>query len=228
MNVTFSSAEHSKGCTATGPPGWTFSHFIPATFDPLLAAFDATMVNIPYAMGPSLLQWQYGTNVLIPKSVASLRVDKLQTILLLHLEFNQNNKLLGRAVMSQAEAYAQMPPEQYGSRKKHQAIKAALNKVLTQDIWRRKRQSGALCSNDTKACYDRVVHPFAILCMLRLGTPMGPLLYMFIKLQKMKHFICTALESHLLHLRARRYPFKDLDKATAQVPLLGRWSAPQS
>jgi hypothetical protein len=37
--------------------------------------------------------------------------------------------------MSHAEASAQMPAEQYGSRKKHRAIKAALNKVLTQDIW---------------------------------------------------------------------------------------------
>jgi hypothetical protein len=78
MNVTFSTTEHSKGWrkakefTATGPSGWTFSHFIAATFDPLLAAFDATMANIPYAMGYSSRQWQYGTNVMIPKSVASL------------------------------------------------------------------------------------------------------------------------------------------------------------
>jgi hypothetical protein len=63
MNGTFSTAEHSKGWrkakafTATGPSGWTFSHFIAGTFDPLLAAFDATMANIPYATGYSSLQW---------------------------------------------------------------------------------------------------------------------------------------------------------------------------
>jgi hypothetical protein len=61
MKVIFLSAEHSKGWrkakefTATGLSGWTFSHFIAGTFDPLLAAFDATMANIPYAMGHSSL-----------------------------------------------------------------------------------------------------------------------------------------------------------------------------
>jgi hypothetical protein len=116
---------------------------------------------------------------MIPKSTASLRVVKLCTLLLLDPEFNQNNKILGRNLMSHAEASAQMPAEQYGSRKKHRAIKAALNKVLIRDIWRQKRQSGALCSNDAKSCYDRVVHSFAILCMLCLGCPLGPVLSMF-------------------------------------------------
>jgi hypothetical protein len=72
---------------------------------------------------------------MIPKSVASLRVDKLRTWLLLDPEYNQNNKLLGHSVMAHAEKYGQIPAEQYGSRKKHRAIEAALNKVLTQDIW---------------------------------------------------------------------------------------------
>jgi hypothetical protein len=76
----------------------------------------ATMANIPYATGYSPLRWQSGTDVMIPKSVASLRVDKLRTILLLDPEFNQNNKLLGRSLMSHAEKYSQMPAEQYGSR----------------------------------------------------------------------------------------------------------------
>jgi hypothetical protein len=109
-----------------------------------------------------------------------------------------------------AKAYEQMLPEQYGSRKKHQAIEAALNKVLTQGIWRQKRQSGALCSNDAKSCYDRVVHPFAILCMLRLGYPMGPLISMFSMLQKMKHFICTAYGVSSSSFTSDEVPFQGL------------------
>jgi hypothetical protein len=108
---------------------------------------------------------------MIPKSITSLRVDKLYTLLLLDPEFNQNNKALGRAAMLNAKEHSQIPPEQYGSRKRHRAIEAALNNVLTQDIWRQKRQSGTLCSNDANSCYDLVVHSFAILSMLRLGCP---------------------------------------------------------
>jgi hypothetical protein len=57
MKVTFSVEQHIQGWrkarefTATGPSGLTFSHFIAATHDPLLASFDATMANIPYATG---------------------------------------------------------------------------------------------------------------------------------------------------------------------------------
>jgi hypothetical protein len=62
MKVIFSVEKHSKGWrkanefTATGPAGWTFSHFIAATFDPPLAFFDTMMANIPYTTGYSSLQ----------------------------------------------------------------------------------------------------------------------------------------------------------------------------
>jgi hypothetical protein len=109
MKVVFSIQQHIRGWrkarefTATAPTGLNFSHFIAASYDPILASFDATMANIPYATGYSSLRWQSGSNIRIPKSVASLRVDKLRTILLLDPEFNHNNKLLGRSLMSHAE-----------------------------------------------------------------------------------------------------------------------------
>jgi hypothetical protein len=158
MKVIFSVDQHIKGWqkarefTASGPSGLTFSHFIAATYDPALPSFDVTMVNIPYATGYSSIRWQSGTDIMIPKSVAFLQVNKLRTLRLLDPEFNQNNTLLGRSVMAHTEAYSHIPAEQYGSRKKHRAIEAALNKFLTQDIWYQKWQSGALCSNEAKSC----------------------------------------------------------------------------
>ena len=116
MNQHMHGWRKAREFTATGPSGLTFSHFMVATHDPLLASFDVTMANIPYATGYSPLRWQSGTDVMIPKSTASLRVDKLRTILLLDPEFNQDNKMLGQSLMSQAEQFShQMPAEQYGS-----------------------------------------------------------------------------------------------------------------
>ena len=115
MKIVFLTDEHKQGWkkarefTATGPSGLTFSHFIAATYDPMLASFDTTMANILYATGYSPKRWQAGTDVMIPKSAISLRVDKLRTILLLDPEFNQNNKILGRSLMSHAEAHSQIP-----------------------------------------------------------------------------------------------------------------------
>jgi len=95
--------------------------------------------------------------------------------------------------MSQAEQCSQMPAEQRGSCKKHLSIEAALNEVLTQDIWRQKRQSGTLCSNDAKLRCDRVARSFAVLCVLRLGCPLGQVLSTFAALQQAQRFIGTAL-----------------------------------
>ena len=53
MNVGWRKA---REFTATGPSGLTFSHFMAATHDPLLASFDVTMANIPYATGDSPLR----------------------------------------------------------------------------------------------------------------------------------------------------------------------------
>jgi hypothetical protein len=224
MSVVLSIAQHirgwkkSKEFTATGPSGLTFSHFIASTYDPMLASFDSTMANIPCATGYSPLCWQSGTGVMIPKSIASLRVDKLWTILLLDPELNQNNKLLGRSLMRQAEKYSQMPAEQHGSRKKHRAVEAALNKVLTQDIWRQKRQAGALCSNGAKSCYDLVFHSFSILCMLRLGCPPGPVISMFTTLQKMQHFMGAAFGVLSTSFKRVDVPFQGLGQGNGAGP----------
>jgi hypothetical protein len=216
MRVVFSVAGHVQGWrkvrefTTLGPSGFTLSHFIAGTFDPAIASFDATTANIPYATGCSSLWWQTGTDVMIPKSVASLWVDKLRTLLLLDPEFNQNNKLLGRSVMVHAEHHNQMPAEQYGSRKKHRAIEAALKKVLTHRIWHQKRHPGALCSNDAKSCYNRVVHSSAILSMLCLGCPWGPLISIFATLQKMNHFIGSAFGVSSTSFKGSEVPFQGL------------------
>jgi hypothetical protein len=46
--------------------------------------------------------------------------------------------------------------------------------------------------NDAKSCYDRIVHVFAILCILEFGVQLEPLLSIFQCLQKGEHKICTA------------------------------------
>jgi hypothetical protein len=97
-------------------------------------------------------------------------------------------------------------------------IEAALNKVLTQDIWHQKRQAGALCSYDAKSCYDRVVHSFAILCMLRLGCPLGPILSMFATLQKMQHFIGTAFGVSDTLFNGGEIPFQGLGQGNGAGP----------
>jgi hypothetical protein len=60
------------------------------------------------------------------------------------------------------------------------------------DILRQRRQAGALCSNDAKSCYDRIVHNIASLAMRRTGMPAEPIRSMFDTLQKAEHRVTTA------------------------------------
>jgi hypothetical protein len=55
----------------------------------------------------------------------------------MHASFNKNNKKMGRDMMYFAEQRKILAKEQYGSRKHHQSIIAALlNKRLTMDLLR--------------------------------------------------------------------------------------------
>jgi hypothetical protein len=118
-------------------------------------------------------------------------VDKLRTIVLFDPEANCTFKFLGCAVMAHAEKHNQLPEEQYGSRKRKTAITHALNKRLSYDLMRQLKTAGALCSNDAKSCYDRILHSMASLCLKHLGLPEGAIICMFTTLQNLEHTVRT-------------------------------------
>jgi endonuclease/exonuclease/phosphatase family metal-dependent hydrolase len=198
ISVEISTEEHQKAWTkqkertSAEPTGLSFSHYKAAAQDKLLSDFDATMRNIPYANGIAPNLWKNITDVEILKKANVYDIHLMRTIQLMNSELNLNNKKLGRDLMTRGEKSNLIAREQFGSRKKHQSITAALNKRLTMDLLRQKRQAGALCSNDAKSCYDRVVHSIASLSMRRLGAPIEPINSMFKSLQMAAHRIKTA------------------------------------
>jgi hypothetical protein len=134
------------------------------------------------------------TDVAILKKDGVYDVERMRTILLMNAEFNiMNNKKLGRELMVNAELHGEIALEQYGSRRHHQCILAALNKRLTVDNLRQARRAGAPCANDAKSCYDHVVHGIATLAMRRMmGNLANPIELMFSTLHKASHKIRTA------------------------------------
>jgi hypothetical protein len=91
--------------------------------------------------------------------------------------------------MAHAEAHNQLADEQCGSRKKKRAISHALNKRLSYNLLRQLKLPCALCSNDAKSCYDRILHSVASLCLRRLGLPESAIMCMFTTLQDMEHTV---------------------------------------
>lgn len=183
----------AKEKTAPGPSGYHFGHFkantLPEAMD--LAAFDTTMASICYDTGHSPRLWQQGLNCMLEKKKGNFRVDKLRAILLYEADFNMLQKILGRDCMFLAEELQAVAKEQYGCRKEHSAVNQGLNKTLTFDLLRQSRQPGALCSNDAKSCFDRIVHSIASLSLQRVGVPRAPLVCIFTTIRNLEHRIRT-------------------------------------
>jgi hypothetical protein len=161
------------------------------------------MAHIPYISGYSPVRWQQGTDVMSEKKKGNFRADKLRAILLYEAEFNQNNKKLGRDMMYTAERLQQVAKEQYGSRKDKAAIEQCLNKRLTFDLARQLKRPLAMCSNDARSCYDRIVHSVASLCMRRMGVEEPPIVCMFTTIQNLKHHIRTVYGDSELSLTGK-------------------------
>ena len=126
------------------------------------------------------------------KKPGNYKVADMRTIVLYEADFNQNNKLLGRSTMFNAESLGLLADEQYGSRKSHSAIEHGVNKCLTFDLLQQKWHPGSLCSNNAKSCYDCIVHLVASISMQCIGAPLMPIVSMFSTIQHMQHHVRTA------------------------------------
>ena len=195
--LTMNPTDHTIGWkkmkerTSPGYSSLSFAQFKAATLHPDLCSLDTTLANIPFYSGISPARWQQGIDVMLQKQEGNFNVEKLRAILLYESDFNQNNKRFGHQFMYLAEKYKAMAMEQFGSRKRMSAVDQSLNKCLTFDLWRQFRTPGALCSNDAKSCYDRIVHNFASICLQRMGAPIAPVVSMFSTIQKLNHHIRT-------------------------------------
>lgn len=129
---------------------------------------------------------------MIQKKANKTDIDNLRTICLFEVDANYLFKHIGREMMRNAEKYSTIAKEQYGSKKNHRAIDLAVNKVLTNDILRQAKRTGAVCSNDAKACYDLIGHTQASLCMQRQGVPPAAVKCLFTTLQEATHCVRTA------------------------------------
>jgi hypothetical protein len=106
-----------------------------------------------------------------PEKAGATLVEKLRTNILFQGDFNYLKKYMGRHMMKDSEAYEQLAWEQYGSREGKKTIDQALHKVLSFDLTQHAWVGAAMCSNDAKSCYDRIVHEITSIVMQHQNVP---------------------------------------------------------
>jgi hypothetical protein len=181
-----------RSTTSSSPFSPLFTDFIAGCSDRETAALDAAMANIPLMTGYRPVSWRQAVDAMIPKKTVSALVCKLRIIVLFNALLNLINKRVGRDMIQQAERLEAIPKEVYGSRKHHRSVECALNKVLSMDILRQRRRPAALCSNDAKSCYNRILHSIASIAMRRLGVAPEVCHMLFGTLQDIRHYIRTS------------------------------------
>jgi hypothetical protein len=182
----------AKENTSCFPSEITFATLKASSYDDTLANLDCALTRIPLETGYSPKRWQRCVDVMTKKKSNRSDIENLRTICLFEADANYAFKHIGRQMMLNAELHSTLAKEQYGSRKRHRAIDLALNKVLTNDVLRQAKQTGAVCSNDAKACYDLIGHAQASLCMQRQGVPKSAVQCLFTTLQEATHYVRTA------------------------------------
>ena len=124
-------------------------------------------------------------------------------------------------MVANAEKLKQIPWEAYGSRKRHRSIECAANKVLTTDIARQEHRSMALCSNDAKSCYDRILHAIASICMRRVGVAKETCQMMFGTLEQVDHYVQTNFGDSETSYACIEIPFQGVYQGNGAGP--GIW-----
>jgi len=127
----------------------------------------------------------------IRKIPGNFNVKKLHIILLFEVDFNANNKWLGRVVMWNAETKDLLANEQYSSRKNKAVVLQCLNKGLFYNLLCQWKQPAALCSNNAKSCDDHITLLAAALSLCWLGAPIPVVQSMSQTIHGMNHHICT-------------------------------------
>jgi hypothetical protein len=102
-------------------------------------------------------------------------ITKLQSILLMEVDFNATNKTIyGVRMLHNVRKYRLMPEEVFSERNRL-ADDSTLSKVLFFDITQQLRRLAGLALVDADNCYDRIAHPMAPMVFQAVGVPTGPI-----------------------------------------------------
>ena len=89
------------------------------------------------------------------------------------------------------------------------------------DIARLEHQSTAVCSDNAKSCYDRILHAIASICMQRVGVPPETCKVMFGTLAQVDHYVRTNFGDLALSYACIKIPFQGVYQGNGAGP--GIW-----
>jgi hypothetical protein len=170
-----------------------------ATNDPQLTAvadiasialhIQHRLLNLAIRECHSYARWHTVHNFILEKLPGQPLVEKLRVIHIYEADWNFLNRYFAAyKITKMAAKEGSVTEEQAGGRPGRSSSEVAVNTVLTYEVIRLQRLTGAIIYNDAKACFDRVIENFANLCLLQEGYPVKVARLHARTLQSMKYF----------------------------------------
>ena len=128
------------------------------------------MLNIIFSTGVVLECWKHTINVMLEKDKGSPKLHRLWIIQLFETNYNFLLALVSRhRLMKFARTYFNFNDTQYSSMNGKQTQSAILNKILTYDYFRLRRENAATAQFDAVENYDQILPAVAVISCQRLG-----------------------------------------------------------
>ena len=161
-----------KEKTSSSLSGRHVGHYKAVLDNDSIIMVHAAMMSIPYQTGFSPSRWHQVVDVMLEKDPGQPRQHRLRIVALLESDYNQSQRIvLARRLAHHMEDFQMVPDMQYGSRPGKLCISPVLNKVISYDVIRQTKVSGAFIENDAIGCYDRLVNSIVFLELRHLGFP---------------------------------------------------------
>jgi hypothetical protein len=128
------------------------------------------IVNLAIKHTHTLARWKKVHNFFIEKIPGTPYLEKLRVIHIYEADWNLILKyFIAHQLTHKACRNLTVSPEQAGGRIGRTSSDMATNTIITHEICRMQRLTGAIIYNDAKACFDRIIENMSNLALMREG-----------------------------------------------------------
>ena len=183
-----------KENTATSPFGLHIGHFKSVTGKGQEDILDMHrhMLLLPLKFGFVPKRWAQTVQIMLEKDKGSPWTHRLRIIELFDSQLNAGMQIFfGKRMVTKALQLGQIHDSAYGSVPQRTAQDAVLEKIISLDMMRILKTSGALFDCDAKGCYDRIIPALQTIFSRRLGIPERTAIFFATLWHSCRHYVRT-------------------------------------
>ena len=164
--------KNKRETTATSPFGLHIGHFKSVVPYEDILNIHLQLLVIPFQKAYVPTRWAKTVQIMLEKDQGRPWSNRLRIIELFDSQLNAGMQIFfGKRMVDKALKEGLIHPSAYGSVPQRTAQDAVLEKILSIDMMRVKKLTGAIFDCDAKGCYDQIIPALQTIFSRRLGVP---------------------------------------------------------